>query len=70
MNIEYKAEDLKLMNQKGGIFIGNTMLFDWENEFSRQDKIDFMDKYFDGIAGYMLSLIEKYKTEIRRFTKR
>lgn len=60
---EWKVEDMILLNQKGGIFIGTDKIYDCENKTSREDKIAFVDSLQDGKLTYILSLVEKFEKE-------
>lgn len=60
---EWKVEEMALMNEKGGIFLGKEKIFDCESETSREDKIAFVDSMTDGKLSYLLSLIEKFEGE-------
>lgn len=57
---EWKLEDMALLNQKGGVFIGKEKIYNCENKVSREDKIDFVDSKQKGILSYLLSLIEMF----------
>lgn len=65
--IDYKVEDLKLLNRKATTFIGKDRLFDWETEFSQEEKLQFIDKYYtdkgEGLGTYMYNLIKKWEAE-------
>ena len=37
--------------------------FSWEDEFTRAEKIEFVDKYKDGILSYYLELSDKFEKE-------
>lgn len=60
---EWKVEELKLYNQKGGLYLGNEKIYDCENEVSREDKIAFVDKMKDGKLSYILNLYEKFEKD-------
>lgn len=60
---EWKVEEMELMNEKGGIFLGKEKIFDCESKTSREDKIAFVDSMTDGKLSYLLSLIEKFESE-------
>lgn len=60
---EWKVEDMKLLNQKGGLFFGKEKIYDCEYEVSREDKISFVDGLQDGNLSYLLGLIEKFNDE-------
>lgn len=60
---EWKVEDMKLLNQKGGVFIGKEKIYDCESKVSREDKIAFVDSKQRGILSYLLSLIEMFNND-------
>ena len=60
---EWKLEDMALLNQKDGVFIGKEKIYDCENKVSREDKIDFVDRKQKGILSYLLSLIEMFNKD-------
>ena len=60
---EWKVEEMKLMNEKGGVFLGKEKIFSCESKTSREDKIAFVDSMTDGKLSYLLSLIEKFESE-------
>lgn len=60
---EWKVEDMALLNQRGGVFIGKEKIYDCENNVSREDKISFVDSLQDGKLSYLLELIEKFNNE-------
>lgn len=60
---EWKVEELKLMNERGGIFLGSERIFACESETSREDKIAFVDSVTNGQLSYILSLIEKFNED-------
>ena len=60
---EWKVEELKLYNQKGGLYLGKEKIYDCENKVSREDKIAFVDKMKDGKLSYILNLFEKFKED-------
>lgn len=59
----WKVEEMVLMNQKDGFFIGNEKIYDCERELSREEKIEFIDKMQNGKLSYILNLIEKFEKE-------
>lgn len=61
--MEWKVEDLVLLNQKGGIYIGNRKAYDCEHNTPRKEKIAFVDSFQDGKLSYLLGLIEKFNQE-------
>lgn len=52
-------EDMELLNQKDGVFVGDEMIYDCETMLCTQDKIDFIDKMQEGKMSYLLGLIEQ-----------
>lgn len=60
---EWKVEDMKLLNQKGGIFLGKEKIYDCEYNVSREDKIAFVDSLQDGKLSYLLELIGKFEND-------
>lgn len=60
---EWKVEDMKLLNQKGGLYYGKEKIYNCEHEVSREDKIAFVDSLQDGNLTYLLGLIEKFNDE-------
>ena len=61
--LEWKVEDMVLLNEKGAIFFNKERIYDWEFKLSREDKIAFVDSLQDGKLSYLLSLIEKFENE-------
>ena len=57
----WNVEDMKL--RKPSIFLGNTPLFSQENDTSREDKIEFVDRMNDGKLSYLLNLLDKWEEE-------
>lgn len=66
---EWKVEEMKLLNEKGGIFFGNEKIYNCEHTISREDKIAFVDKMQDGKLSYLLSLINKFNEDLPRLCK-
>ena len=60
---EWKVEDMKLLNQKGGLYYGKEKIYSCEHELSREEKIAFVDSLQDGNLSYLLGLIEKFNDE-------
>ena len=62
---EWKVEDMVLMNQKGGIYVGysNKKIYDCERSTTIEDKIAFVDSKQDGKLSYILSLIDKFEKD-------
>ena len=66
---EWKVEDMALLNQKGGVFIGKEKIYDCESNVSREDKIAFVDSLQDGKLSYLLYLIDKFNEDYDSLTK-
>ena len=66
---EWKVEDMALLNQKGGVFIGKEKIYDCESNVSREDKIAFVDSLQDGKLSYLLYLIDKFKEDYDSLAK-
>ena len=60
---EWKVEDMKLLNQRGGMFFGKEKIYDCEHKVSREDKISFVDSMQDGALSYLMELIEKFNRD-------
>lgn len=64
--MNYKKEDLKLYNMKKEQVVHTLSKFEVfaiEKEMLLEEKIEFIDKQKDGIATYLLELIEKWNDE-------
>lgn len=59
----WNVEEMKLMNENDGLFIGKTKIFGCEQRTSREDKIAFVDSLTDGRLSHLLSLIEKFNKD-------
>ena len=66
---EWKVEDMVLLNQKGGVFLGKEKIYDCEHKVSREDKIAFVDSLQDGKLSYVLALVEKINEEMKSMPK-
>ena len=66
---EWKVEDMVLLNQKGGVFLGKEKIYDCEHKVSREDKIAFVDGLQDGKLSYVLALVEKINEEMESMPK-
>lgn len=66
---EWKAENMILLNQKGGIYFGKEKIYDCENKVSREDKIAFVDSFQEGKLSYLLELIEKFNKDKENLPK-
>lgn len=62
---EWKVEDLKLLEEtkRGGTFIGDERVFSCESKLTREEKIEFVDKLYDGEMSYFIQLYEKFEKE-------
>lgn len=62
--MEYRIEDLKFLNMsKGYCSCGKSDRFEIESELSIEGKIQFIDELKDGVASYLLSIINKWEQE-------
>lgn len=59
----YNKEDLKLYNMEKVSVGYNKKVFKIETELSFEEKVKFMDELENGIASYMLNMIEKWENE-------
>lgn len=66
---EWKVEDMTLLNEKDGIFIGKEEIYECENKVSREDKIAFVDSLQDGKLSYLLFLIDKFNEDYDSLAK-
>lgn len=66
---EWKVEDMILLNQKGGVFLGKEKIYDCEYKVLREDKIAFVDSFQDGKLSYLLELIEKFNQDKENLSK-
>ena len=66
---EWKVEDMVLMNQKSGLFLGKEKIYNCESKVSREDKIAFVDNFQDGKLSYLLYLIDKFNEDYDSLTK-
>ena len=60
---EWNVEDMSLLNEKGKFYIGENRIYACENEVSRENKIEFLDRMNDGKMSYLVDLINKYNEE-------
>ncbi len=61
---EYEEETQTFKNMKAfKMYKEDVGIFELESVPSREEKIEIMDKYSDGLATYMLNLISKWETE-------
>lgn len=67
--MEWKVEELKLYNQKGGLFIGKEKIYDCESKVTREEKIAFIDNLIDGKLSYLLDLIDKFNKDKENLPK-
>ena len=61
---EWKVEDMALMNQKSGLFLGKEKIYNCESKVSREDKIAFVDSFQDGKLSYYILWINSMKIMI------
>lgn len=61
--MEWNVEELKLYNQKGGVFFGKEKIYDCESKVTREEKIAFIDNLIDGKLSYLLELIDKFNKD-------
>lgn len=59
----YKVEDQIFRNMKRFISFGDFKPFPIESKLSDEEKIQIIDKYNDGLASYMITLITKWNEE-------
>ena len=69
--MNYKKEDMKFLNMTTReVFIpgankigGMYEIFEIEDELNIQEKIKFIDKFKDGLASYLINIIQKWEDE-------
>ncbi|WP_346961348.1 hypothetical protein [Clostridium sp.] len=61
--MKWKVEDLKLYNQKSGLFIGKEKIYECESEVIREEKISFVDSFQDNKLSYLIDLIDKFNKD-------
>ena len=66
---EWKVEDMALMNQKSGLFLGKEKIYNCESKVLREDKIAFVDSFQEGKLSYLLYLIDKFNEDYDSLTK-
>jgi hypothetical protein len=59
----YRVENLFFKNMSRAITIGNYKYFSIESDLAEEEKVEILDKYSDGLATYMISLINKWNNE-------
>ena len=59
----WKVEEMALLNEKGGAFVGKEKIYNCESQVSREDKIEFVDRMQDGKLSYILALIDKFNED-------
>lgn len=59
----YKPESQIFKNMNRSISFGDYKPFSIENKLSKEEKIEIIDKYSDGLATYMLTIINKWNDE-------
>lgn len=67
--LEWKVEDLALMNKKFSIVIGDEKIYTCEYSESREDKIAFIDSIRSGKMSAIIDLIEKFKKDKPKLPK-
>lgn len=60
---EWKVEELKLFNEKCKTYLRKERIYDCENQLTKEEKIEFVDKLNNGKLSYILSLIEKFNID-------
>lgn len=60
---DYKVEDLKFLKMKKNLFRSGFKIFEIEESMSIEEKISFIDGMKDGIASYLLNIIDKWEAE-------
>ena len=65
----WNVEDMKLLNQECNTFIGKEKIYNCENEVSREEKLEFVDKMQDGKLSYVLSLAEQFEKDKENMPK-
>lgn len=60
---EWKVEDMILLNDDGGLFLGKEKIYSCESTTSKEDKIAFVDSMNDGKLSYILKLVEKFNKD-------
>ena len=66
---EWYVQVMKLMNEKSNIYINNEKIYKAENELSREEKIEFLDKMNDDKISYMLKLADKFQEDKDKLSK-
>ena len=69
--MEYKVEDLRFYNMKTSIkYISNfrintgeCKIFEIEDQLTENEKIKFIDELKDGVASYLLNILQKWEVE-------
>lgn len=66
---KWYVQVMKLMNEKSNIYINNEKIYNAENELSREEKIEFLDKMNDDKISYMLKLADKFQEDKDKLSK-
>lgn len=67
--MEWRVEELRLMNEKVKTFIGKQRIFSDETTTSREEKINFVDSFQNGKLSYLLDVIEKFRKDAASLPK-
>ena len=65
----WNLEDMALLNDKGGFFIGREQIFSCENTLSRAEKIAFVDSMQNNKLSYILNIIERFQADVDSLPK-
>lgn len=68
--MEWKVEEMKLINEKSVRFNTRERIFNCEETTSTEEKIAFIDKFQDGKLSYLLSLINKFNNDKKDLIKK
>lgn len=66
MKFDWKVEEMKLMNEKGFLFVGSERIYDCENKLSTEEKIEFVDRLQDGKLSYIINLKKKFMEDLEK----
>ena len=69
MSYKWYVQIMKLMDEKSNIYINNEKIYNDENELSREEKIEFLDKMNDDKISYMLKLADKFQEDKDKLSK-
>lgn len=59
----WNVENMELLKQTGGVYIGREKIYACEYKLTREEKIEFVDSLQNGGLSYMLALLEKFDAE-------